>query len=291
MSVAKISHWMVRTLEGNGLAIYVGEDNKVYLKDQNGTIQPLTDYIKNLEVPEGGFKSGSSGKSGMTHGTSGTSGVSGQDGTSGVSGTSGVNGVGIDGSSGSAGTSGISASSGSSGTSGKHGEHGSSGSSGFSGTSGTSATCGTSGKNGTMGTSGINGTSGSSGVNGEQGLKGRDGSSGTSGRDATSGTSGKGYTYAHLDSKSKSIIDFTENQIVSLSLKVNTTFKFVGFPVGIFYLIVEQGVGNYEVTFPYEVKQSKGMEYKPTERQYAKDVLQFMCDGSAYYIIDYKKDY
>lgn len=291
MTVAKISHWMVRTLEGNGLAIYVGEDNKVYLKDQNGTIQPLTDYIKNLEVPEGGFKSGSSGTSGMTHGTSGTSGVSGQDGTSGISGTSGVDGVGIDGSSGSAGTSGTSASSGSSGTSGKHGEHGSSGSSGFSGTSGTSATCGTSGNNGTMGTSGINGTSGSSGINGEQGLKGIDGSSGTSGRDATSGTSGKGYTYAHFETKSKTIIDFTENQILSLSLKQNTTFKFVGFPVGIFYLIVEQGVGNYEVTFPYEVKQSKGIEYKPTERQYAKDVLQFMCDGSAYYIIDYKKDY
>ena len=288
MLLAKISHWMVSTLEGNGLAIYVGEDNKVYLKDQNGTTQPLTDYIKNLEVPEGGFKSGTSGTSGNTNGTAGTSG---QNGTSGSAGTSGVNGVGIDGSSGSSGTAGTSASSGSSGTSGRSGSHGTAGTAGFSGTSGTSATCGTSGFAGTMGTSGINGTSGTSGINGYQGEKGLDGTSGTSGRDATSGTSGKGYTHYHLDSKSKTIIYFTENQIVSLSLKVNTTFKFVGFPVGIFYLVIQQGVGGYSITFPYELKQAKGFEYYPSERQYAKDVLQLMCDGTAYYLIDFKKDY
>jgi hypothetical protein len=289
MSVAKISHWMVRTLEGNGLAIYVGEDNKVYLKDQNGTTQPLNDYIRmNIEVPLGGFQNGSSGTSGTTNGTAGTSG---ENGTSGSAGTSGVNGVGRDGSSGSSGTSGTSASSGSSGTSGRSGSHGTAGTAGFSGTSGTSATCGTSGNNGTMGTSGINGTSGTSGINGFQGEKGLDGTSGTSGRDATSGTSGKGYTHYHLEAKSKTIIDFTENQIVSLSLKVNTTFKFVGFPVGIFYLVIEQGVGGYSITFPYELKQAKGLEYQPSERQYAKDVLQLMCDGTAYYLIDFKKDY
>ena len=118
-----------------------------------------------------------------------------------------------------------------------------------------------------------------------------DGTSGTSGRDATSGTSGKGYTHYHLDANSKTIIDFTENEIVSLSLNVNTTFKFVGFPVGIFYLVIEQGVGGYSITFPYELKQAKGLEYIPSERQYAKDVLQLMCDGTAYYLIDFKKDY
>src|SRR6056300_1720407 len=101
MQVAKSTPWMIRTLEGNGLAIYVGEDSIVYLKDQNGTIQPLTDYIKSLEVPEGGFQSGTSGTSGNTHGTSGTSGLHGNDGTSGSAGTSGINGVGIDGTSGS----------------------------------------------------------------------------------------------------------------------------------------------------------------------------------------------
>jgi len=291
MQVAKSTHWMIRTLEGNGLAIYVGEDGIVYLKDQNGISQPLTDYIKSLEVPEGGFQSGTSGTSGNTHGTSGTSGLHGNDGTSGSAGTSGINGVGIDGTSGSAGTSGSSATSGSSGTSGKNGSSGTAGSSGNSGTSGSSGTCGTSGRNGTAGTSGINGTSGTAGKNGEKGESGRHGSHGTSGYDGTSGTSGKGYTFKQIESRSKTILDFSENQLISLSLKQNTTFKFVGFPIGIFYLILEQGVGTYEVSFPYEVKQPKGLEYKPTERQYAKDVLQLMCDGSSYYVIDCKKDY
>lgn len=285
MNVGKAAHWMVRTLDGNGLAIYVSEDNLVYLKDSHGNTQLLTDYIKNLEIPEGGFQSGSSGTSGINYGSSGSSGKSGLHGTSGFSGTSGIDGVSLHGSSGSSGTSALNGSSGTS------GNNGSSGSSGISGSSGTSATCGTSGVNGVVGASGRDGVNGTSGINGQSGINGFDGTSGTSGRDATSGTSGKGYSFSEIETKPKTIINFTENQILSLYLKQNTTLKFVDFPIGIFYLIVEQGVGSYEVTFPYEVKQSQGMLYTPTERQNAKDVLQFMCDGQAYYIIDYKKDY
>lgn len=292
MGVARSQAFTIRTLEGNGLAIFVGEDGKVYLKDQNGTIQALTDFIKNIEVPEGGFASGSSGTSGRTHGSSGTSGVSGENGADGTHGSSGIDGLnGSNGSSGSAGTSGSSASSGSSGLNGNHGSQGTSGYSGTSGTSASAGTAGTSGLNGTHGTSGINGTSGSSGQDGNTGVAGKNGSSGTAGSAGSAGTSGKGYTAAHIDARSKTILDFSENQMISLTLKQNTTFNLVGKPIGIFYLIITQGIGSNVVTFPYEFKQPVGEEYVPSDRPSAVDVLQIMCDGQNYYLIDFKKNF
>ena len=71
----------------------------------------------------------------------------------------------------------------------------------------------------------------------------------------------------------------------------NTTLNFAELPVGIFYLIVKQGIGNYSVTFPYVVKQPKGFEYVPSVTPNAVDVLQIMCDGTNYYVIDCKKEY
>jgi hypothetical protein len=199
------------------------------------------------------------------------------EGTSGSSGSSGSSGTsGIDGSSGSSGYSGVDGSSGSSGTSGLNGINGSSG---------------TSGNGGTNGTSGINGTSGSSGKDGEFGIKGSNGTSGSSGVCGSSGTSGVGYSFEQIDSRSKTILDFTKNQILCLNLNNNTTLNFAGFPVGIFYLIVKQGIGNYSVTFPYVLKQAKGFEYVPSIYPNAVDVLQFMCDGTSYYVIDCKKEY
>ena len=82
VKVARSSHWVIRTLEGNGLAVYLGEDDVIYVKDQNGSIQPLKELIGSLsvDVPEGGFQSGTSGTSGKTNGTSGSSGTSGSNG-------------------------------------------------------------------------------------------------------------------------------------------------------------------------------------------------------------------
>jgi hypothetical protein len=290
IKVARSSHWVIRTLEGNGLAVYLGEDEQIYVKDQNGTIQLLKELLGSLslDIPEGGFQSGTSGTSGKTNGTSGSSGTSGSNGQDGTSGQNGVDGTsGSSGSSGSAGTSGVDGSSGSSGISGVDGSSGSSGISGFNGVDGSS---GTSGNGGTNGTSGINGTSGSSGKDGDIGVKGSNGTSGSSGICGSSGTSGKGYSFEEIESRSKTILDFTKSQILSLNLNNNTTLNFAGFPVGIFYLIVKQGIGNYSVNLPYVVKQPKGFEYVPSIYPNAVDVLQFMCDGTSFYVIDCKKE-
>jgi hypothetical protein len=291
VKVARSSHWVIRTLEGNGLAVYLGEDDVIYVKDQNGSIQPLKELIGSLsvDVPEGGFQSGTSGTSGKTNGTSGSSGTSGSNGQDGTSGENGLDGTsGSSGSSGSSGTSGIDGSSGSSGYSGVDGSSGSSGTSGVNGIDGSS---GTSGNGGTNGTSGINGTSGSSGKDGDIGAKGSNGTSGSSGLCGSSGTSGVGYSFEQIDSRSKTLLDFTKSQILFLNLNNNTTLNFAGFPVGIFYLIVKQGIGNYSVTFPYVLKQAKGFEYVPSIYPNAVDVLQFMCDGTSFYVIDCKKEY
>jgi hypothetical protein len=291
VKVARSSHWVIRTLEGNGLAVYLGEDEQIYVKDQNGTIQLLKELLGSvsLDIPEGGFQSGTSGTSGKTNGTSGSSGTSGSNGQDGTSGQNGVDGTsGSSGSSGSAGTSGVDGSSGSSGISGVDGSSGSSGISGFNGVDGSS---GTSGNGGTNGTSGINGTSGSSGKDGDIGAKGSNGTSGSSGVCGSSGTSGVGYLFEQIDSRSKTLLDFTKSQILFLNLNNNTTLNFAGFPVGIFYLIVKQGIGNYSVTFPYVLKQAKGFEYVPSIFPNAVDVLQFMCDGTSFYVIDCKKEY
>lgn len=291
VKVAKSSHWVIRTLEGNGLAIYLGEDDQMYVKDQNGSIQLLKELIGSLsiEIPLMSLQGGSSGTSGKTNGTSGSSGTSGSNGQDGTSGENGIDGTsGSSGSSGSAGTSGVDGSSGSSGLSGVDGTSGSSGSSGFNGIDGSS---GTSGNGGTNGTSGINGTSGSSGKDGDVGIEGSNGTSGSSGVCGSSGTSGIGYSFEQIQSGSKTLLDFRKSQILYLNLNNNTTLNFADFPVGIFYLIVKQGIGNYSVTFPYVVKQSKGFEYVPSVYPNAVDVLQFMCDGTSYYVIDCKKEY
>jgi len=291
IKVARSSHWVIRTLEGNGLAIYLGEDDQLYVKDQNGSIQLLKELIGSLsiEVPLIGLPSGTSGTSGKTNGTSGSSGTSGSNGQDGTSGQDGLNGT--SGSSGSLGTSGTSGIDGSSGSSGISGVDGSSGSSGTSGVNGIDGSSGTSGNGGSNGTSGINGTSGSSGKDGDTGVEGSNGTSGSSGICGSSGTSGKGYSFDQIDSRSRTLLDFTKNQILFLNLNNNTTLNFTGFPVGIFYLIVKQGIGNYSVTFPYVVKQPKGFEYVPSVYPNAEDVLQIMCDGTNYYVIDCKKEY
>jgi hypothetical protein len=291
IKVARSPHYVIRTLEGNGLAVYLGEDEEIYVKDQNGSIQLLKELIGSLsfDVPKGGFQSGTSGTSGKTNGTSGSSGTSGSNGQDGTSGENGLDGTsGSSGSSGSSGTSGIDGSSGSSGYSGVDGSSGSSGTSGVNGIDGSS---GTSGNGGTNGTSGINGTSGSSGKDGDIGAKGSNGTSGSSGVCGSSGTSGVGYLFEQIDSRSKTLLDFTKSQILFLNLNNNTTLNFAGFPVGIFYLIVKQGIGNYSVTFPYVLKQAKGFEYVPSIFPNAVDVLQFMCDGTSFYVIDCKKEY
>lgn len=291
IKVARSAHYVIRTLEGNGLAVYLGEDEEIYVKDQNGSIQLLKELIGSLsfDVPKGGFQSGTSGTSGKTNGTSGSSGTSGSNGQDGTSGENGLDGTsGSSGSSGSSGTSGIDGSSGSSGYSGVDGSSGSSGTSGVNGIDGSS---GTSGNGGTNGTSGINGTSGSSGKDGDIGAKGSNGTSGSSGVCGSSGTSGVGYLFEQIDSRSKTLLDFTKSQILFLNLNNNTTLNFAGFPVGIFYLIVKQGIGNYSVTFPYVLKQAKGFEYVPSIFPNAVDVLQFMCDGTSFYVIDCKKEY
>jgi hypothetical protein len=291
IKVARSAHYVIRTLEGNGLAVYLGEDEEIYVKDQNGSIQLLKELIGSLsfDVPKGGFQSGTSGTSGKTNGTSGSSGTSGSNGQDGTSGENGFDGTsGSSGSSGSSGTSGIDGSSGSSGYSGVDGSSGSSGTSGVNGIDGSS---GTSGNGGTNGTSGINGTSGSSGKDGDIGAKGSNGTSGSSGVCGSSGTSGMGYSFAKIESRSKTLLDFTKSQILYLNLNHNTTLNFADFPVGIFYLIVKQGIGNYSVTFPYVVKQPKGFEYVPSIFPNAVDVLQLMCDGASYYVIDCKKEY
>jgi len=291
IKVARNSHYVIRTLDGNGLAIYIAEDDQLYVKDHNGSTQLLKELIGSLsiEIPLMGLQGGSSGTSGKTNGTSGSSGTSGSNGQDGTSGENGIDGTsGSSGSSGSAGTSGVDGSSGSSGLSGVDGYSGSSGSSGFNGVDGSS---GTSGNGGTNGTSGINGTSGSSGKDGEFGIEGSNGTSGTSGVCGTSGTSGIGYSFEQIQSGSKTLLDFRKSQILYLNLNNNTTLNFADFPVGIFYLIVKQGIGNYSVTFPYVVKQSKGFEYVPSVYPNAVDVLQFMCDGTSYYVIDCKKEY
>jgi hypothetical protein len=288
IKVARISHYVVRTLDGNGLALYLGEDDQLYVKDHNGSIQLLKELIGSLsiEIPLVGLQGGSSGTSGQTNGTSGSSGISGSNGQDGTSGENGIDGSsGSSGSSGSAGTSGIDGTSGSSGVS---GFDGTSGSSGFNGSSGSS---GTSGNGGTNGTSGINGSSGSSGKDGEFGIEGSNGTSGSSGVCGSSGTSGIGYSFEEIQSGSKTFLDFRKNQILYLNLNNNTTLNFADSPVGIFYLIVKQGIGNYSVTFPYVVKQPKGFEYVPSIFPNAVDVLQFMCDGTSYYVIDCKKEY
>ncbi len=291
IKVARNSHYVIRTLDGNGLAIYIAEDDQLYVKDHNGSTQLLKELIGSLsiEIPLMGLQGGSSGTSGKTNCTSGSSGTSGSNGQDGTSGENGIDGTsGSSGSSGSAGTSGVDGSSGSSGLSGVDGYSGSSGSSGFNGVDGSS---GTSGNGGTNGTSGINGTSGSSGKDGEFGIEGSNGTSGTSGVCGTSGTSGIGYSFEQIQSGSKTLLDFRKSQILYLNLNNNTTLNFADFPVGIFYLIVKQGIGNYSVTFPYVVKQSKGFEYVPSVYPNAVDVLQFMCDGTSYYVIDCKKEY
>jgi hypothetical protein len=291
IKVARNSHYVIRTLDGNGLAIYIAEDDQLYVKDHNGSTQLLKELIGSLsiEIPLMGLQGGSSGTSGKTNGTSGSSGTSGSNGQDGTSGENGIDGSsGSSGSSGSAGTSGVDGSSGSSGLSGFDGTSGSSGASGFNGIDGSS---GTSGNGGTNGTSGINGTSGSSGKDGEFGIEGSNGTSGTSGVCGTSGTSGIGYSFEQIQSGSKTLLDFRKSQILYLNLNNNTTLNFADFPVGIFYLIVKQGIGNYSVTFPYVVKQSKGFEYVPSVYPNAVDVLQFMCDGTSYYVIDCKKEY
>jgi hypothetical protein len=291
VKIARSSHWVIRTLEGNGLAIYLGEDDIIYVKDQNGSLQPLKELLGNLsiEIPEGGFQSGTSGTSGKTNGTSGSSGTSGSNGQDGTSGQNGIDGTsGSSGSAGSSGSSGIDGTSGSSGISGIDGTSGSSGTSGFNGIDGSS---GTSGNGGTNGTSGINGTSGSSGKDGDVGVRGSNGTSGSSGVCGSSGTSGVGYSFDEIESRSKTLLDFTKNQILCLNLNNNTTLNFAGLPVGIFYLIIKQGIGNYSVTFPYVVKQPKGFEYVPSVTPNAVDVLQFMCDGTSFYVIDCKKEY
>jgi hypothetical protein len=291
IKVSRNSHWVIQTVSGNGLALYLGEDDQMYVKDQNGSIQLLKELIGSLslEIPLMALQGGSSGTSGKTNGTSGSSGTSGSNGQDGTSGENGLEGTsGSSGSSGSSGTSGIDGSSGSSGYSGVDGSSGSSGTSGLNGINGSS---GTSGNGGTNGTSGINGTSGSSGKDGEFGIKGSNGTSGSSGVCGSSGTSGVGYSFEQIDSRSKTILDFTKNQILCLNLNNNTTLNFAGFPVGIFYLIVKQGIGNYSVTFPYVLKQAKGFEYVPSIYPNAVDVLQFMCDGTSYYVIDCKKEY
>lgn len=291
IKVARNSHYVIRTLDGNGLAVYLAEDDQIYVKDHNGSIQLLKELIGplSIEIPLMSLQGGSSGTSGKTNGTSGSSGTSGLNGQDGTSGENGIDGIsGSSGSSGSTGTSGIDGSSGSSGLSGFDGTSGSSGSSGFNGIDGSS---GTSGNGGTNGTSGINGTSGSSGKDGEYGIEGSNGTSGTSGVCGTSGTSGIGYSFEEIKSGSKTLLDFRKSQILYLNLNNNTTLNFADFPVGIFYLIVKQGIGNYSVTFPYVVKQSKGFEYVPSVYPNAVDVLQFMCDGTSYYVIDCKKEY
>ena len=123
------------------------------------------------------------------------------------------------------------------------------------------------------------------------GAKGSNGTSGSSGVCGSSGTSGVGYSFEQIDSRSKTLLDFTKSQILFLNLNNNTTLNFAGFPVGIFYLIVKQGIGNYSVTFPYVLKQAKGFEYVPSIFPNAVDVLQFMCDGTSFYVIDCKKEY
>ena len=291
VKVARNAHYVIRTLEGNGLALYLGEDDQMYVKDQNGSIQLLKELIGSLsiEIPLMSLQGGSSGTSGKTNGTSGSSGISGSNGQDGTSGENGIDGTsGSSGSSGSAGTSGMDGTSGSSGLSGFDGASGSSGSSGINGIDGSS---GTSGNGGTNGTSGINGTSGSSGKDGDVGTEGSNGTSGSSGVCGSSGTSGKGYSFEEIQSGSKTLLDFRKSQILYLNLNNNTTLNFADFPVGIFYLIVKQGIGNYSVTFPYVVKQSKGFEYVPSIFPNAVDVLQFMCDGTSYYVIDCKKEY
>jgi hypothetical protein len=294
IKVAKSSHYVIRTLDGNGLAIYIGEDDQLYVKDHNGSIQLLKELIGSLsiEIPLMSLQSGSSGTSGKTNGTSGSSGISGSNGQDGTSGENGIDGSsGSSGSSGNAGTSGMDGTSGSSGLSGFDGASGSSGSSGSSGINGIDGSSGTSGNGGTNGTSGINGTSGSSGKDGDVGTEGSNGTSGSSGVCGSSGTSGKGYSFEEIQSGSKTLLDFRKSQILYLNLNNNTTLNFADFPVGIFYLIVKQGIGNYSVTFPYVVKQSKGFEYVPSIFPNAVDVLQFMCDGTSYYVIDCKKEY
>ena len=291
VKIARNSHYVVRTPDGNGLAIYLAEDDQLYVKDHNGSTQLLKELIGSLsiEIPLIGLQGGSSGTSGKTNGTSGSAGTSGSNGQDGTSGENGIDGTsGSSGSSGSAGTSGVDGSSGSSGLSGVDGYSGSSGSSGFNGIDGSS---GTSGNGGTNGTSGINGTSGSSGKDGEFGIEGSNGTSGSSGVCGSSGTSGKGYSFEEIQSGSKTLLDFKKSQILYLNLNNNTTLNFADSPVGIFYLIVKQGIGNYSVTFPYVVKQSKGFEYVPSVYPNAVDVLQFMCDGTSYYVIDCKKEY
>jgi len=294
IKVARNSHYVIRTLDGNGLALYLGEDDQMYVKDHNGSTQLLKELIGSLsiEIPLMALQGGSSGTSGKTNGTSGSSGTSGSNGQDGTSGENGIDGTsGSSGSSGSAGTSGVDGSSGSSGSSGLSGVDGTSGSSGSSGFNGLEGSSGTSGNGGTNGTSGINGTSGSSGKDGEFGIEGSNGTSGTSGVCGTSGTSGIGYSFEEIKSGSKTLLDFRKSQILYLNLNNNTTLNFADFPVGIFYLIVKQGIGNYSVTFPYVVKQSKGFEYVPSVYPNAVDVLQFMCDGTSYYVIDCKKEY
>jgi len=294
IKVARNSHYVIRTLDGNGLALYLGEDDQMYVKDHNGSTQLLKELIGSLsiEIPLMALQGGSSGTSGKTNGTSGSSGTSGSNGQDGTSGENGIDGTsGSSGSSGSAGTSGVDGSSGSSGSSGLSGVDGTSGSSGSSGFNGIEGSSGTSGNGGTNGTSGINGTSGSSGKDGEFGIEGSNGTSGTSGVCGTSGTSGIGYSFEEIKSGSKTLLDFRKSQILYLNLNNNTTLNFADFPVGIFYLIVKQGIGNYSVTFPYVVKQSKGFEYVPSVYPNAVDVLQFMCDGTSYYVIDCKKEY
>jgi hypothetical protein len=180
---------------------------------------------------------------------------------------------------------------GTSGSSGLSGFDGASGSSGSSGVNGIDGSSGTSGNGGTNGTSGINGTSGSSGKDGDVGIEGSNGTSGSSGICGSSGTSGMGYSFEEIKSGSKTLLDFRKSQILYLNLNNNTTLNFADSPVGIFYLIVKQGIGNYSVTFPYVVKQSKGFEYVPSIFPNAIDVLQFMCDGTSFYVIDCKKEY
>jgi hypothetical protein len=280
--LAKFPHHVIRTLDGGALAVYVGEDSKLYLKDQNGSVEPFIEYL--------GFTvNATSGTSGLGKGSSGTSGISGSSGSSGSMGTSGVDGS--SGSSGRSGEDGTNGRNGSSGTSGTSATSGVSGHAGTAGTSGRNGINGIDGLNGTFGTSGINGSSGSSGQDGEIGTDGTHGTAGSSGYDGSSGTSGKGYTTLNIDAKSKTLLDFENNEILLLNLKQNTTIQFQGFPVGIFYLIVNQGIGGYVLSFPYVFKQPVGLEYVPSAEPNAIDVLQLMCDGTYYYLIDCKKNY
>lgn len=294
VKVVRNPHYVIQTISGNGLALYVGEDDQIYVKDQNGSTQLLKELLGSIsiDIPFLNLQADSLGILGKTNGSSGTSGTSGVDGQNGTSGENGLNGNdGFSGSCGSSGTSGINGVLGSSGSSGQSGLDGSSGTAGTSGFHGTDGSSGTSGFGGTHGTSGINGTSGSSGKDGDLGIKGSNGTSGSSGVCGSSGTSGIGYSFQQIESRSKTLLDFTKNQILLLNLKNNTTVNFSDFPVGIFYLIVKQGIGNYSVTFPYVLKEAKGFEYQPSIYPNAVDVLQFMCDGTSYYVIDCKKEY